>query len=164
MKKPDLSRYAPLGINVRSEWQGYVAGLAVAIVYSMIYLLRYFNARENLYEWTLKGRELIEGTVMPDFAELMDGTLLVFLAIALTMMGLVIYHYIYHRLDTKSYYVMRRLSSRWELHLRCLTLPVTGLLICGVAALIMTLIYYWIYMGCTPEECLMPGQWGRFWR
>ena len=164
MKKPDLSRYAPLGINVRSEWQGYVAGLAVAIVYSMIYLLRYFNARENLYEWTLKGRELIEGAVMPDFAELMDGTLLVFLAIALTMMGLAIYHYIYHRLDTKCYYVMRRLPSRWELHLRCLTLPVTGLLICGVAALIMTLIYYWIYMGCTPEECLMPGQWGRFWR
>lgn len=164
MKKPDLSRYAPPGINVRSEWQGYVAGLAVAIVYSMIYLLRYFNARENLYEWTLKGRELIEGAVMPDFAELMDGMLLVFLAIALTMMGLAIYHYIYHRLDTKSYYVMRRLPSRWELHLRCLTLPVTGLLICGVAALIMTLIYYWIYMGCTPEECLMPGQWGRFWR
>ena len=164
MKKPDLSRYAPLGINVRSEWQGYVAGLAMAVVYSMIYLLRYFNARENLYEWTLKGRELIEGAMMPDFAELMDGTLLVFLAIALTMMGLVIYHYIYHRLDTKSYYVMRRLPSRWELHLRCLTLPVTGLLICGVAALIMIAIYYWIYMGCTPEECLMPGQWGRFWR
>ena len=164
MKKPDLSRYAPLGINVRSEWQGYVAGLAVATVYSMIYLLRYFNARENLYEWTLKGRELIEGAMMPDFAELMDGTLLVFLAIALTMMGLVIYHYIYHRLDTKSYYVMRRLPSRWELHRRCLTLPVTGLLICGAAALIVTLIYYWIYMGCTPEECLMPGQWGRFWR
>ena len=164
MKKPDLSRYAPLGINVRSEWQGYVAGLAVAIVYSMIYLLRYFNAQENLYEWTLKGRELIEGAVMPDFAELMDGTLLVFLAIALTMMGLVIYHYIYHRLDTKSYYVMRRLPNRWELHLRCLTLPMTGLLICGAAALIMITIYYWIYMGCTPEECLMPGQWGRFWR
>ena len=164
MKKPDLSRYAPLWINVRSEWQGYVAGLAVAVVYSMIYLLRYFNARENLYEWTLKGRELIEGAVMPDFAELMDGTLLVFLAIALTMMGLVIYHYIYHRLDTKSYYVMRRLPSRWELHRRCLTLPMIGLLICGAAVLIMTLIYYWIYMGCTPEECLMPGQWGRFWR
>ena len=164
MKKPDLSRYAPLGINVRSEWQGYVAGLAVAVVYSMIYLLRYFNARENLYEWTRKGRELIEGAVMPDFAELMDGTLLVFLAIALTMMGLAIYHYIYHRLDTKSYYVMRRLPSRWELHRRCLTLPVIGLLICGAAALIVTLIYYWIYMGCTPEECLMPGQWGRFWR
>ena len=164
MKKPDLSRYAPLGINVRSEWQGYVAGLAVAVVYSMIYLLRYFNARENLYEWTLKGRELIEGAVMPDFAELMEGTLLVFLAIALTMMGLVIYHYIYHRLDTKSYYVMRRLPSRWELHLRCLTLPMIGLLICGAAALIMIIIYYWIYMGCTPEECLMPGQWGRFWR
>ena len=164
MKKPDLSRYAPLGINVRSEWQGYVTGLAVAVVYSMIYLLRYFNARENLYEWTLKGRELIEGAVMPDFAELMDGTLLVFLAIALTMMGLAIYHYIYHRLDTKSYYVMRRLPSRWELHLRCLTLPMTGLLICGAAVLIVTLIYYWIYMGCTPEECLMPGQWARFWR
>ena len=164
MKKLDLSRYAPPGINVRSEWQGYVAGLAVAVVYSMIYLLRYFNAREYLYEGTRKGRQLREGAVMPDFAELMDGTLLVFLAIALTMMGLVIYHYIYHRLDTKSYYVMRRLPSRWELHRRCLTLPMIGLLICGAAALIMTLIYYWIYMGCTPEECLMPGQWGRFWR
>ncbi len=164
MKKPDLSRYAPLGINVRSEWQGYVAGLAVAVVYSMIYLLRYFNARENLYEWTLQGRQLIEGAVMPDFAELMDGMLLVFAAIALTMIGLAVYHYIYHRLDTKSYYVMRRLPSRWELHLRCLTLPMVGLFICGAAVLIIIAMYYWIYMGCTPEECLMPGQWARFWR
>ena len=49
MKKLDLSRYVPLGIDAHSEWQGYIAGLAVAVVYSMIYLLRYFNARENLY-------------------------------------------------------------------------------------------------------------------
>ena len=164
MKKLDLSRYAPPGINVRSEWQEYVAGLAVAVAYSMIYLLRYFNARENLYEWTLKGRQLKEGAVMPDFAELMDGLLLVFVAIALTMIGLAVYHYIYHRIDTKSYYVMRRLPNRWEMHLRCLTLPLAGLLICGAAALIVIAIYYWIYMGCTPEECLMPGQWAEFWR
>lgn len=164
MKKLDLSRYAPPGINVRSEWQGYVAGLTVAVAYSMIYLLRYFNAREYLYEWTLKGRQLREGAVMPDFAELMDGLLLVFVAIALTMIGLAVYHYIYHRIDTKSYYVMRRLPNRWELHLRCLTLPLAGLLICGAAALIVIAIYYWIYMGCTPEECLMPGQWAGFWR
>ena len=164
MKKLDLSRYVPLGIDARSEWQGYIAGLAVAVVYSMIYLLRYFNARENLYEWTLKGKQLIEGAVIPDFAELMDGTLLVFVAIVLTMMGLAVYHYIYHRIDTNSFYVMRRLPSRWELHLRCLTLPAAGLLICGAATLIMILIYYWIYMGCTPDECLMPGQWAGFWR
>ena len=164
MKKIDLSRYAPLGINVRSEWLGYVAGLAVAALYSMIYLLRYFNARQNLYEWTLKGWQLRDGAIMPDFAALMEGMLLVFAAIALTMLGLAAYHYIYHRIDTKSYYVMRRLPSRWELHRRCLTLPVAGLLICGAAALMVILIYYWIYMGCTPEECLMPGQWAIFWR
>ena len=40
----------------------------------------------------------------------------------------------------------------------------THLGIIGAAALIVIAIYYWIYMGCTPEECLMPGQWGRFWR
>ena len=164
MKKIDLSRYAPLGINVRSEWLGYAAGLVVAIVYSMIYLLRYFNARQNLYEWTLKGWQLRDGAIMPDFAALMEGMLLVFAVIALTMLGLAAYHYIYHRIDTKSYYVMRRLPSRWELHKRCLTLPVAGLLICGAAALIVILIYYWIYMGCTPKECLMPGQWAIFWR
>ena len=164
MKKIDLSRYAPLGINVRSEWLGYAAGLAAAAVYSMIYLLRYFSARQNLYEWTLKGWQLRDGAIMPDFAALMEGMLLVFAAIALTMLGLAAYHYIYHRIDTKSYYVMRRLSSRWELHRRCLTLPVAGLLICGAAALMVILIYYWIYMGCTPEECLMPGQWAIFWR
>ena len=31
MKKLDLSRYVPLGIDARSEWQGYIAGLAVAV-------------------------------------------------------------------------------------------------------------------------------------
>lgn len=164
MKKPDLSRHAPLGVNVSSEWHGYVAGLVVAVCYSMIFLIRYFNARANLYEWTLKGEQLIEGAIMPDFAELMDGMLLVFAAIALTMAGLAVYHYIYHYQDTKSIYVMRRLPSRWELHRRCLTLPVVGLLLCGAAVMLLILLYFWIYMGCTPEECLVPGQWGRFWR
>ena len=116
----------------------------------------------DLYE--MKPQKYSPAHHMPGFAELMDGLLLVFVAIALTMIGLVVYHYIYHRIDTKSYYVMRRLPNRWELHLRCLTLPLAGLLICGAAALIVIAIYYWIYMGCTPEECLMPGQWAGFWR
>lgn len=164
MKKPDLARHAPLGIQVRSEWLGYAAGLAAAMVYSLIFLVRYFSAREDLYEWTLQGRQLIEGAVMPDFARLMDGLLAGFAVIALTMPVLAVYHYLYHWQETKSIYVMRRLPSCWELHRRCLTLPAAGLLIGGVAALTIILLYYWLYMGCTPEQCLMPGQWERFWR
>ena len=49
---------------------------------------------------------------------------------------------------------MRRLPERWELHLRCLTVPVVGVL--GAMSLqgILGIFYYLIYIFVTPRQCL----------
>ena len=167
MKKHELleklKRYVPAGQSPGAEVRTFLVGLVAAALYSMIYLIRYFTAREELYEWTRKGWQLREGAVMADFSDLMAGMMLGLVAVALWQVGIAIYHYIYHYQDTKSIYTMRRLPNPWELHRRCLALPAAGVLICGVAALVLILIYFWVYMGCTPQECLTPGQWQKFW-
>ena len=65
--------------------------------------------------------------------------------------------------DSKSIYTMRRLPSVWELHRRCLTLPVCGMVIGLGTAFVLILLYYNVYIGLTPEICLTPGQWQKIW-
>ena len=83
---------------------------------------------------------------------------------SLCLVLLAAYHYAYHRQGSKSIYLMRRLPSKLELHRRCLTLPIAGILIALLTAFLLLLIYYAVYMNVTPAECLMPGQWQKLWR
>ena len=58
---------------------------------------------------------------------------------------------------------MRRLPDPWELHRRCLTLPLlaAGLsLLCGAA---FFFLYFGIYLAATPAQSLAPGQWQKIW-
>ena len=73
-------------------------------------------------------------------------------------------HYSYHYRESKSIYLMRRLSDPWELHRRCLTLPVVGVGLALLVAFVLLMLYFAVYMGVTPEECLTPHQWQKIWR
>lgn len=96
---------------------------------------------------------------MPFYHELSGGAFTLFLIFALSMAGFIIYHYLSHYQGSKSIYLMRRLPDRWELHHRCLTLPLTGALIYLGCALFLLLVYFCIYLIVTPAQCLIPGQW-----
>ena len=63
-----------------------------------------------------------------------------------------------------SIYLMRRLPDRWELHRRCLVFPFAGLVLCVAAAFLTVVLCYACYMIATPEICLTPGQWQKYWR
>jgi uncharacterized membrane protein YqhA len=86
-----------------------------------------------------------------------------FLILALCMLALIVYHYAYHYQGSKSIYLMKRLPNRWEMHRRCITLPLLAALICLIAAIAFLLIYFGIYMVFTPKECLTLGQWQKIW-
>lgn len=58
----------------------------------------------------------------------------------------------------KSIYLMGRLPDRWELHRRCLTLPLGWLLSAVLLPVLTLLVYYGIYYLITPAACLRPGQ------
>lgn len=164
MKRIDLTRYAPPGIKLEWEKQFFVSGWIMSALYSCGFLIRYFELRSDLYVYRSAGvRELDPARVMPDFYEILDGCLRFYIIFAVCMLLLIVYHYAFHYMGSKSIYTMRRLPNKWELHRRCLTLPIASALILLIPAAVTLLLWFAIYMLCTPEQCLMPYQWTKLW-
>lgn len=164
-RRLDMERLSPAGYNMRMELKYFAGGLIVSFVYSLNYVFRFLSARRSLYyylrttgEWVLR-----EGAVMKDFAALLGSSLLLFRVLALCMALTAALHYAYHRRGSRSDYLMRRLPDRWEMHRRCLTIPVCTALISLTAWFALLLIYYGLYMLATPGQCLAPGQWAKLW-
>lgn len=164
MKKIDLTRHAPLGIRLDWEIQFFAAGWIGSALYSFGFLLKYYNLLSDLYIYRSGStRELDLSRVMPDFYTVLDDSLRFYLIFALCMLLLIIYHYAFHHMGSKSIYTMRRLPNKWELHRRCLALPIASALILLAAAGITMLLWFAVYMLCTPEQCLTPNQWAKLW-
>lgn len=163
MKKPDLTRWTPPGLNLKSEKQFFTAGMVFAVIYAVLFFGRYENALSRLYRYEFGRRVLLPGAVMPDFITLLDRYWAGFAVLAVCMLALMVYHYVYHWQGSKSIYLMRRLPNRGELHRRCLVLPLLAILLCILAAIILLLLFYGVYMAFTPNECLMPHQWQKLW-
>ena len=100
---------------------------------------------------------------MPDFTEILDRSLWGFLVAIIAALALIGVHYACHYQDSKSIYTMRRLPNRWELHRRCLTLPLLAAAVYLILAFVILLIFYAVYMNLTPDVCLTPGQWQKIW-
>lgn len=161
--KLDLSRYAPPGHSLRTERNVLLYGLVFSAVISLNFFLRFSDALGWLYRGNGSSRTLVPGAVMPDFVVLLDRSLIGFFVLAACMAAFAIDHYLYHRRESKSIYLMRRLPDRWELYRRCLTLPLLAAAACLLAALLVLLLYLAIYLTVTPDVCLTPGQWRKIW-
>ena len=164
MMKIDLSRHAPPGLNLSMEKNTFLWGGAAAICWSFSCLFRLADEHRDLYKHVRGERVLQEGAIMTDFYIILGSSLLGFAVLALVMLAFAVYHYAYHRQGSKSIYLMRRLPNGWELHRRCLTIPIVSAVFCMVAAFILLCVYYWIYVAVTPKGCLTPGQWQKIWR
>ena len=162
--KLDLSRHAPPGYDLRAEKGLFIAGMVLSILYSLFaFGNRFSNHLAELYWINGSTKTLKDGAIMPDFVEILDRSLLGFQIVCAIMIAAAVMHYVYHYHESKSIYTMRRLPSRWELHRRCLTLPVVGILLAVLAAFLVLLICYASYMITTPDVCLTPDQWQKIW-
>jgi hypothetical protein len=159
----DFSRHAPPGLDLKPETRLFGWGLVLSALFSLQFFARFADAREKLYWKNGPWRELIEGAVMPDFAQLLGPSLAGFWVLAACLAALIVVHYAYHYHASRSIYLMRRLPSRWELHRRCLTLPLAGVVLCLAAAFVALVVFYLVYMTFTPDICLAPGQWQKIW-
>jgi putative exporter of polyketide antibiotics len=164
MKKIDLARHAPPGMELSFHRNLFEIGLVVAFLYSLKFLTRFSRLRSLLYDWDETGKTLREGAEMADFAYIVDGALLIFYILAFAMLMTAILNYAYHRQGSRSIYLMKRLPNRWELHRRCLTIPLVSAALCLLAAFVVLLLYFGYYMIATPEQCLTPDQWQKIWR
>ena len=162
--KTDISRFAPPGLDLKPLKDTLTWGLIWAALYSCGFLIRYAEANSSLYAYGGVKRELLRGAVMPQFSILLDRALVGFWILAACMLGWVIYHYSYYRQGSKSIYLMRRLPNRFELHRRCLTLPLLAAAVCLLTAILLLMGYYGIYLVFTPRQCLVPQEWPGIWR
>ncbi|MBQ7860003.1 MAG: hypothetical protein IJ347_07740 [Faecalibacterium sp.] len=161
---PSLQRHAPPGLNIKAERNGFLLLLGAATLCSANFLLWYFDEYDRLFYNHLGIKTLTPHAQMPTFAALMENSMLLFPFLALLTVAAAIDHYAYHWKGSKSIYTMRRLPNRWELHRRCLTLPLIALGITVVWALALIGIYAAIYQFVTPAGCLPPDAWDGFWR
>lgn len=159
-----LDEFAPPGIGTDKELRGLIGGLMGAWVLSLRFFKNYREARALLYHIQNGKRVLIEGAVVTDFSVVLGDSLICFKVFCVFLLGVVLWHYLYYRQGSKSIYVMKRLPNRWEIHKRAWTLPLLAIVVTLAAAFVVLLLYYWIYMVATPEQCIAPGQWQKIWR
>ena len=155
MKRFDWKRYKPLGRKRSQPIQGAVFLLIIASIEALTEIcVNIVNARNTLYVDGRLIKGLIPGAVMPHFFELIDQGLNLFPLVGVFLAWEVFDCYRYHRKDTRSIYIMRRLPDKWELHRRCWGIPVlfsigTLLVIGGIL-----LLCFFVYLILTPPECL----------
>jgi len=161
-----LERSYPMGYNYKTELKVLLTMLAAGVLISFFRFISAYSL-EILALYINRGAELIldESRVMPDFVYILGDKLLILLILAaFTFVLASCIHYAYHRYGSKSIYLMRRLPNRFELHRRCLSIPLIFSFIILLAAALLLLICYSIYTISTPEACLTPNQWQKIWR
>jgi len=154
MKKLNWDRYVPLGMDGKSVCNKMALGLGAVVGFSLSFLYRYGEARNDLFRYHVTKRYLIEGAKIVPFRELRLGVFWAFPVMLLALVFVAVGFYTYHSQDSRSIYTMKRLPNRRELWRRVLTLPVCAAIICGLTVLMLLGIYYAIYVFCTPAGCL----------
>lgn len=149
-----LEKYAPLGVDVSTHVGLYVLGVIVATLHSFLFFFAYGNAVNSLYEYRAGKKVLLEGAVIQEFHTLTEGIFTTGVAVCIVTLLVVIYYYFYHYQGSKMMYLMRRLPDKNEVVRRCWTLPITGSVIMAVWMFALRMIYYAVYILCTPSQCL----------
>ena len=161
-----FERSFPPGFNYLSELKAVAFAFCASILFSLISFFTEYSAEKRaLYIQIGTDMILDESRVMPDFINVLGGSLrILFILAALAFIITSTIHYVYYHTGSKSIYLMRRLPNRYEQHRRHLLFSLIYALIFVLAAAILLLIYYSVYINNTPEACLTPNQWQKIWQ
>ncbi|MCL2045020.1 MAG: hypothetical protein FWG88_01360 [Oscillospiraceae bacterium] len=161
-----ISRNFPPGYSHKKEIVAFLVSyifVVASVVWAFLY--RFFDAKQRLY--TRFGIDMILDVdkVMPDFVDFLSYGFSMLLHFALIVFIFVmVAHYLFFYHESKNIYLMRRLPNGSELYKRCLIMPLIFAFIFILTAIIILLIFYFIYMKLTPAACLAPNQWEKIWR
>lgn len=121
----------------------------------LLFLIHFDRAKIPLYS-SLSERILDGHTHIVPFAEIFGRGLLGFWIVALCLVLLPLFHFLWHWQGSKSIYLMRRLPRRRELYIRCLAGPavllVLTVLVAALSLLICVLNYLSLPAGHLPED------------
>lgn len=153
--REQMEKYYPPGRELKKDLCFYRIGLWCAVGYSCLFTVEYKMSWYSLHTFGKNGKlVVIDGAMMPSFAEMVSGYLNGFYLLAILMLEAILFNYWYHRKGSKSVYIMKRLPNPWEYHKRCITLPLLGAINAIIMAGLMMLVYYGIYMHNTPAQCM----------
>lgn len=158
MKKPkkrlDISRHIPPGFDLKEEKALFIILTSASILWAVMS----FGTR---LQDGLRHLDSYRGTMMYDFHEVLGNALFVFPIAMLCMVAAAVMHYAYHWSGSRSIYLMRRLPNRWEIHRRCLTMPILGMVFFTVLGIALLFIFYGIYFLITPDGYILPDQFSK---
>ena len=160
--KKSIEHSVPPGANTAIIPRFMMIGYIISTLFSFSFWHRYFEKYWELFI-TENKVTVLSGVMMTDFAELYEGSMLVFAMFMLFSLVFAVHYYSYYHQGSKSIYLMKRLPKGFERHRRALTLPI---LVCAaffILAVITTLVYFGLYMLITPNECILPAQWHKLW-
>lgn len=162
--KKRLNKLVPPGTNLKSELGIYGIMLGVMVIISFGFLSSYQDAWNGLYMWEHNRMKLVPGAVITDFDVLIAGKLagLVLLLLGCALMVALHYMSFYH--GSKSIYIMKRIPNPWEIHKRCILLPILCFVVGVLIALGLVYVYFYIYIHNTPVECLPKDITLHIWR
>ena len=157
MNAKKFEKYTPPGIGFKERLLYTLWYLGIAVGWSCSYLVKYMTARSNLYEYALSGLVLREGAVMPKFSMLVqDGmdSRYGFWGFYFLMIVMMVMNYLHYYQGSKSIYLMRRLPDKLEMHRRNVILPMVAIGVGTLTQAALWMLYYGIYLTCTPPQCL----------
>ncbi len=158
-----LTKNAPPGADIQNQVNWYFGGLIFIGVWSLGFLFRFSSAYERLLQQMARPYFVTGDAMMPEFTELLGGSLRAVFVIVLVLLICIVMNYASFHQGSKSIYLMKRLPDRWELHRRCIILPVLGIAGSLILGFTLLMIYFAIYMLVTPDRCLPPDQWQKLW-
>lgn len=150
-----LEPYVPPGMPIGTLLSSWIFCMAASTCWCMLFIVRYLDYRGQLFEYRNGRRVLLENAKMPNFEYLTVNLFEVFGIVLLFCALVVVYHYYYHYQGSRMMYLMRRLPNKWEVHIRCFALPIAAGVITIVYMLVLRMLFYAVYVLCTPSQCLI---------
>lgn len=159
-----IRKFFPPGARIEWEIPLYSLMFGFCIGGELSFFILFWNKHAELYDTHAGIRILHPGRLMPTLTSLVSGLLLWFWVLAFGCIGLAILHYASFYRESRSIYVMKRVPSRAELHVRCLTFPVLTIVIALIVSYVLFRICVWYYFRHTPEPCIPDHVIPSFWR
>ena len=153
-----LARYLPLGLDTKATFQRICVVFDIAFLFTLPAPLCIYAQYNNLFYKEGGKKIFYKDTMMPMFSEIILPWFLLFGVILLGCIIAIVTFYLYHRQGSMSIYTMRRLPDRWDLHRRCLTVPLLSALLAIVIAALLMALYYAFYCWLVPFRCIVPNQ------
>lgn len=154
----------PMTVSPEKAMQGLGLGALAAACCNLYYLYSYTMASQELWYHSSDGVQYLRpDATMPSFFSLLGFSLYGCVIAALAMIPLAWMFWRSHFTESKSIYLMRRLSNPRELLRRCITVPILAAVCYLILALLLLLLDFAVYWRCTPSSLLPPSMWDAFW-